>query len=409
VNASAAYVRDFLAAPLNLSSLTTAAAFATELERPIPPLFSGGMNRAEGTVWCHDIIPLTCHSTEVCHETLVDAIIASASNNTFFFGRSEKVVASIACKLLGDMWATLFDTADVLFDFDRYTSDTSTQQRQPGYCLWMNSILLCKGEHKEQDCELLEAERDLVLKMPVWNTTSLAGIPFVCAYAVGGQLLTLSILRPDATGRVASLPILGPFKMSELKARFEIVRVAMNMARIFIALKASMGPEEAILPLYKTIDRADGGTLVAFPDYVQKVCPARVPMGIYALLQAGVPHAITVVCYKVINGNAHISLQPVCLPQHEPSDETSLKNAIHSVLHALEVFHAAGYVHRDVRWPNILQTTEKEWLLADFEHANISGETADDINANVFGSRATGGPQCTIFTTRGYLQCGSSC
>ena len=32
-----------------------------------------------------------------------------------------------------------------------------------------------------------------------------------------------------------------------------------------------------------------------------------------------------------------------------------------------------GFVHRDVRWPNVLQTVQGQWLLADFELADVSG------------------------------------
>ncbi len=49
-----------------------------------------------------------------------------------------------------------------------------------------------------------------------------------------------------------------------------------------------------------------------------------------------------------------------------PHDEQSLKTATTCVLQFLDGFHAAGYVHRDLRWPNVL-STGKGWMVIDFE------------------------------------------
>lgn len=47
-----------------------------------------------------------------------------------------------------------------------------------------------------------------------------------------------------------------------------------------------------------------------------------------------------------------------------------LKNALKSVLKALSVLHAKGWVHRDIRWENILRDSTGQWFLIDLESAN---------------------------------------
>jgi serine/threonine protein kinase len=43
--------------------------------------------------------------------------------------------------------------------------------------------------------------------------------------------------------------------------------------------------------------------------------------------------------------------------------------ALRDVVLALAALHAQGWVHRDVRWPNILQVDSGAFMLIDFEYA----------------------------------------
>ena len=54
------------------------------------------------------------------------------------------------------------------------------------------------------------------------------------------------------------------------------------------------------------------------------------------------------------NGNYCVELQPLGYAK-QPQNEADLKCAMSHVLLALSELHRRGYVHRDVRWANILQ------------------------------------------------------
>jgi serine/threonine protein kinase len=111
-------------------------------------------------------------------------------------------------------------------------------------------------------------------------------------------------------------------------------------------------------------------------DHVIKTCyPAA--EGIYELLGPSppgtpptIPHSIVVESVKVMwDGRVTLRLAPVCI-EVLPTDEAELRIALTCVLQALQALHARGFVHRDVRWPNILKDAQNSWRLVDFELAD---------------------------------------
>ena len=59
--------------------------------------------------------------------------------------------------------------------------------------------------------------------------------------------------------------------------------------------------------------------------------------------------------------------------------------ALVCILRALVGLHAQGFVHRDIRWPNILCLGNRSFILIDFESA---GRVGDSIPEELLQSRA---------------------
>ena len=49
------------------------------------------------------------------------------------------------------------------------------------------------------------------------------------------------------------------------------------------------------------------------------------------------------------------------------------KKAIHDILLGLEFLHDRGFVHRDMRWPNVIRDETGTFRLIDFEHSGRVG------------------------------------
>lgn len=72
-----------------------------------------------------------------------------------------------------------------------------------------------------------------------------------------------------------------------------------------------------------------------------------------------------------------LHLYPIGLPVY-PKDEASLRRCLCEVLTALFDLHINGFVHRDVRWPNILRNVDQSWMLIDLDFAaKLRGGIAD--------------------------------
>lgn len=71
----------------------------------------------------------------------------------------------------------------------------------------------------------------------------------------------------------------------------------------------------------------------------------------------------------------HLNIYPLCLPSKQVLSSTNLIKALKDIAEALDSLHKNGFVHRDLRWDNILydafnrEEDERHFLLADFEHS----------------------------------------
>jgi serine/threonine protein kinase len=89
------------------------------------------------------------------------------------------------------------------------------------------------------------------------------------------------------------------------------------------------------------------------------------------LLNDRIPHLIYPLEAARIHGpNKHLCvlLMPIGIGRH-PRTSDEIHDAILPVLTALSGLHSRGWVHRDIRWPNIL-LSGGEWFLFDLEWAD---------------------------------------
>ena len=60
--------------------------------------------------------------------------------------------------------------------------------------------------------------------------------------------------------------------------------------------------------------------------------------------------------------------------RRKPNTLTELKIALRCVLEFLVDLHANNYVHRDLRWPNILRNLDGSWFVIDLETAGPNNQ-----------------------------------
>jgi serine/threonine protein kinase len=239
-----------------------------------------------------------------------------------------------------------------------------------------------------------------------WRLPGLRELPFLPCYAVGGRFLQFCVLRRSTDSPLLTERLdIGPlFRMDVAVDRLRIVAASFNMYRLLARL-VEMLPEKAP-QLYGIYERPTC-TVQLFGAQIVKTCSQFAQGEVYDLLKSGqVPNSIELKSYTRQGKKLRLELQPVCV-ERLPQSEAELAAAVKAVLQALAAFHARGFVHRDVRWPNVLLAHGSRWLLTDFELAARagglvpSGAIADDF----LPPEVAAAPATALYTTAGDIFC----
>ena len=316
---------------------------------------------------------------------------------------SEMECTVLSHELTGAFWTYLDSLTNLLAlqtGMNLADSSGATSKRlRPDFWLYVKGAMLFKAELKADSSDLCKACDELVHKMTAWNPLALRGLPLLPCYAAAGNLLRFYAVQPPS--RPGALMTVAPvseiFDMSKPVCRLGILRVSLNMLRVFLSLRKRIPFD--VPRLYFRIPRGrDGSFVEVLDDCVRKRCfPA--PRAVYECLSLAspLPCAVTITVSRSSKGGmVTLKIRPVCL-HVLPASEDELRVAIRCVLTALQAFHARGFVHRDVRWANVLKSLHG-WLLADFELADTAGaELPEDAISPDFLP-----PEITLGTTTKY-------
>jgi hypothetical protein len=259
-------------------------------------------------------------------------------------------------------------------------SSTTGPRTRPDFLFYVNQFLILRGEEKKSKGELDVAKWELIEKLKKWNVLTFGNLKYIFGFACGGEFFTFCAMSPS--GMIFDVSRI--FDLDSVVDRFEILICVINLARLFRTL-AHRIPKGSVM-MYNPIQRPNGCTIEIRDDYVLK----RIPVSIHefekrfeylnslydSMIKERVPHVIErweiSKSQKMLGGGIRfivLKLKP-CGLQITPSSQNLLLSALRSVLLALEGIHKLGYVHRDVRWPNLLCVTDEDWRLIDFENSS---------------------------------------
>uniref|UniRef100_A0A7S0MP89 non-specific serine/threonine protein kinase n=1 Tax=Cryptomonas curvata TaxID=233186 RepID=A0A7S0MP89_9CRYP len=326
-----------------------------------------------------DILPLVELRPDAKENTMELSLqICKGSRRSPLQG-AEEVMASNAGFVTAEIWQSLYMYIPGFnLRSSRNVVDTSgatLERLRPDYLLWVDGALFLKGEHKRTAADLCKAKMELLSKMNVWGSIVCRDLPFIPCYALAGASIQFCAIFPP-TGQ-SPTPLLKDISdildLGNDETRLTVMRISLNMFRVFAFLKAKMTPGPG---LFVREPRGDDGGYIEFrADYVLKKCYPCIDNGVYSCLQGdnALPCAVKVICTPKIfdNGMRLLEIRPVC-EEKKPRSIAELRCAIRSVLTALAELHSRGFVHRDVRWPNVLKDGST-WRLADFELAGRVG------------------------------------
>ncbi len=118
----------------------------------------------------------------------------------------------------------------------------------------------------------------------------------------------------------------------------------------------------------KILYQRDDINLGALCEFYKAVRSDKIPYFEYPVNDEGKTDSV------VLTGIAlDLVLKPVGLTR-EPWTSEELKDCLVCILTALQDLHGRGYVHLDLRWPNIIHVDRREWYIIDGEYVRKAGD-----------------------------------
>jgi len=288
----------------------------------------------------------------------------------------------------------LLSSSDLAIDVRRNVSDsshTSEQNKRPDFLFYVNDFLILRGEEKSKRMQLRDAETELVNKLKVWSAHTFGRLQYIFGLACAGQSLTICAL--SSLGQVSRIS--QTFNFERVQDRLQVLICVINLARLIKTCLPRM--PRGITKLYEKIRRPNGSIVIYEDCVVKKVLVSSLQSqerytyltNLYRnMLEAKVPHVIE--CMEISPPSQdddiyiRLKLKP-CGIVFVPTSFNELLTALKCILLALEAIHRLGYVHRDVRWLNIIYVNSNDWRLIDFENSTRGDPTLQNEDMRSVG------------------------
>ncbi|CAG8647748.1 4305_t:CDS:1, partial [Paraglomus occultum] len=224
----------------------------------------------------------------------------------------------------------------------------------------------------EFDAACEELRSKLASIIPIY----FSDIDFILSYAAAGSYIRFFTLNHSGT----LFPLTDRLNLTIRVDRLQAIRAVTNIIRIMITIKDTLPTN--VLPLGRTLKKGDS-TITFYDNFVEKrissfnrlypFANVNTLKQIYKLARhkRGLVHAkdlpsVKKGLYKVTLGTQGF--------HRLPQTEDEFRMIIEDILNGLVTLHDSGFVHRDIRWSNILRTIDGKYVLIDFEHSGLANE-----------------------------------
>ncbi|CAB4400459.1 unnamed protein product [Rhizophagus irregularis] len=272
---------------------------------------------------------------------------------------------------------------------------TTVGNKRPDFLCWTNDVLLFKGEEKADAKDFSIAERELEDKFNKFDPLNFGNIQFMLCYAVAGPNLRFYAIdgSPNANPLNHLVPLSNRLDIKNSRDRVSILCIVVNIARIIRTVSGRI--PGSIVPIGKRM-KLEKSTITFFDDSVEKMVSlndlpnandqnrvafllavyncAKGHPGLIQIKEGGGPKIRNRGTYRVVFETRGRNIQL--------NNENEVREMALSVLTGLAWLHENGYVHCDIRVPNIVfvpGVEDYKYVLIDFEHSNTSGFSPSEL------------------------------
>eukprot|EP01118_Nematostelium_gracile_P014035 TRINITY_DN5392_c0_g1_i1.p1 TRINITY_DN5392_c0_g1~~TRINITY_DN5392_c0_g1_i1.p1 ORF type:complete len:466 (+),score=37.15 TRINITY_DN5392_c0_g1_i1:220-1617(+) len=273
------------------------------------------------------------------------------------------------------------------------SGSTTTNSLRDFYC-WVRGVLVIAGEDKSAKESINEATKELREKCTGLFPLNYGRLEYILGYATSGRHIDLFAIPPPPNPPLVQL---ASYDTSRESDRVAVFTAFVNIARWVASIAKSNELADMVWrkdhpnTRIATTTRGDFITTLTFrQDSVTKefCLPQEYleeKLEVYSAIR-NLPNCIRITSLR-INGedvilshefptsNKECKIQMELTPlgvQRKPGTMDELRSATLDVLTFLEAFHGLGFVHRDLRWENIIRVTNG-YCVIDFEFAARSG------------------------------------
>ncbi|KAH9182272.1 hypothetical protein AeNC1_015752, partial [Aphanomyces euteiches] len=292
--------------------------------------------------------------------------------------------------------AIILGTLDYFYASRGYSWDrpwhkgSSRNSYRPDFIFRLVDMCVLRGEERAPNVDL-EVPRRQLLEHFEWSYDP---APYVFAYVACGYELKLYAVIPHGADvaedcrrchKKRKLPAckmiyLDYFNLESLSGRLNLFRSLVNIApylwRIVKICPIRARCDFACFDDNFVLKDVYEGAPVVLKSFRSDVAAQRIGhlKVVYDVMKnANVPNVDKLVhC-----GKYYARLSPVGAGGFPfcrfPTNEQTVLEAIQSILEALVVLHSVGWMHRDIRWSNVIKpANQSKWFLIDFDHAATS-------------------------------------
>jgi hypothetical protein len=258
---------------------------------------------------------------------------------------------------------------------------TSTGTKRPDFMFELDQMCVFRGEEKNPEVHINIPRKELSDKLE-WTYGD--QVPYVLGYATSGYECALYAIYYDSEALEVRTQELGMYKTDDTTRRFEFLLGVLQLSRLFRGIvhlcpAAAKREFEDIARSNGVIVRLNVNSVVK--DFSNFKADNKFAIDSRALVRTyNQLHELKVPRMDrldhVSSSGHELTFKPRGL-EMKPCSLEELFIALECVLTALEVLHKAGWMHRDIRWPNVMKYkgSNPGWFLIDFADAASSPQT----------------------------------
>ncbi|KAJ3063967.1 hypothetical protein HK102_008338 [Quaeritorhiza haematococci] len=275
------------------------------------------------------------------------------------------------------------DGPNITYERNKADSTPATKKSlRPDWMVWLDQLLVFKGEEKATNDEFYAAIEELQSKFGVMHDVFYGKMQYVICYAAAGA--SLGFFAMDRSGHLHVIS--DTFNLEKKRQRISVLCFVLNIVRLLRTISPHIPRGQPLIKLGQKF-RHGSSNITILPDKVMKEVHPMELLFRYdedhdrlEFLTKIYEHAHN--CAGLAQGQVKISRNRYCVEmstigislRHWPlREEIAVRRMARAILLGLQRLHTGSFVHQDVRLANILYLPTRflghEYALIDFEHA----------------------------------------